>query len=109
MYYLHSVFSPLAFLIQFDNLCLLIEVFRPVILNVIVGMVGLNLPSCCFLFISSVLCSFSSHYWINWNTLFYSPFISSVVLFIIPLCFIFSVVAIGLSICIFDLWMTDWM
>ena len=109
MYYLHSVFSPLAFLIQFDNLCLLIEVFRPVILNVIVGMVGLNLPSCCFLFISSVLFSFSSHYWINRNTLFYSPFISSVVLFIIPLCFIFSVVAVGLSICIFNLWMTDWM
>ena len=72
-------------------------------------MVGLNLPSCCFLFILSILCSFSSHFWINWNTLFYIPFISSVVLFIIPLCFIFSVVAIGLSICTFNLLMTDWM
>lgn len=45
------------FLIQFDNLCLLIWVFKPFISNVMINLIRLMYLATCFLFVLSVLCS----------------------------------------------------
>lgn len=52
-----ACFLVFFFIIQFDNLCLLIWVFRPFISNVIINLIRLMYLATCFLFVLSVLCS----------------------------------------------------